>query len=76
MSAAAKKVYGTSLANVDFLHGWAESLLTLTNLFIVLGLRNGIRKEESKQETRVNETSMSVDNGSQADQKISEQTRS
>ncbi|XP_059662224.1 uncharacterized protein LOC132308222 [Cornus florida] len=40
----AKVQYGTSLANVDWLHGGAESLLTLTNLFIVLGLREALRK--------------------------------
>ncbi|KAJ0986203.1 hypothetical protein J5N97_004559 [Dioscorea zingiberensis] len=40
----AKLQYGTSLSNVDWLHGGAESLLTLTNLFIVLGLRNALRK--------------------------------
>ena len=44
----AKNVYGTTLANVDFLHGPAEFLLTLTNLFIVLGLRNGIREAEAE----------------------------
>jgi Protein of unknown function (DUF3593) len=30
-----KNVYGTTLANVDWLHGGAESLLTLANIFIV-----------------------------------------
>ena len=40
----AKVHYGTSLSNVDWLHGGAESFLTLTNLFIVLGLREGLRK--------------------------------
>ncbi|KAJ1689638.1 hypothetical protein LUZ63_013793 [Rhynchospora breviuscula] len=40
----AKLHYGTSLSNVDWLHGSAESLLTLTNLFIVLGLRKALRK--------------------------------
>lgn len=40
----AKVNYGTSLSNVDWLHGGAESLLTLTNLFIVLGLRQALRK--------------------------------
>lgn len=40
----AKVHYGTSLSNVDWLHGGAESLLTLTNLFIVLGLRKALRK--------------------------------
>lgn len=44
---AAKKLYGTALANVDWLHGGAESLLTITNLFIVLGLRDAIRKAEA-----------------------------
>jgi hypothetical protein len=32
---------------VDWLHGTAESLLTVTNLFIVLGLRDAIRKAEA-----------------------------
>jgi hypothetical protein len=36
---AAKTHYGTSLANVDWLHGSAESLLTVTNLLI--GERQG-----------------------------------
>jgi len=43
-----KQQYGTSLANVDVLHGSAESLLTLTNLFIVLGLRRGIKEAEEQ----------------------------
>ncbi|PNW80066.1 hypothetical protein CHLRE_08g376450v5 [Chlamydomonas reinhardtii] len=43
----AKTAYGTSLANVDWLHGAAESLLTVTNLFVVLGLRQGIREAEA-----------------------------
>lgn len=34
VAAAAKTHYGTSLANVDWLHGSAESLLTITNLLI------------------------------------------
>ena len=42
----AKVHYGTSLSNVDWLHGGAESLLTLTNLFIVLGLRDALRKDK------------------------------
>ncbi|KAJ9507636.1 hypothetical protein QJQ45_019188 [Haematococcus lacustris] len=43
----AKSHYGTSLANVDWLHGCAESLLTVTNLLIVLGFRQGIREAEA-----------------------------
>ncbi|CAI9094283.1 OLC1v1029995C1 [Oldenlandia corymbosa var. corymbosa] len=39
--------YGTSLSNVDWLHGSAESLLTLSNLFVVLGLREALRKLEN-----------------------------
>ncbi|CAK0785036.1 hypothetical protein CVIRNUC_008241 [Coccomyxa viridis] len=42
----AKVKYGTILANVDWLHGSAESFLTLTNLFIVFGVREGIRDAE------------------------------
>jgi hypothetical protein len=45
---AAKTHFGTSLANVDWLHGGAESLLTITNLLIVLGLRQGIKEAETK----------------------------
>eukprot|EP00850_Spirogloea_muscicola_P012226 SM000078S22085 [mRNA] locus=s78:339187:349053:+ [translate_table: standard] len=54
----AKLVYNTSLSNVDYLHGSAESLLTITNLLIVLGLRQGLREAadgspaEEKGETR------------------------
>lgn len=47
----AKVRYGTSLANVDWLHGSAESLLTLTNLFIVIGLREALRKLKNAKET-------------------------
>ncbi|MGQ9865669.1 MAG: DUF3593 domain-containing protein [Pseudanabaenaceae cyanobacterium] len=39
----AQRVYGTSLANVDFLHGAAESLLTLANVLVVLGLKRALR---------------------------------
>lgn len=42
--------YGTSLANVDWLHGGAEALLTLTNIFIVLGLRGALRKAGDAEE--------------------------
>ncbi|KAM7531389.1 hypothetical protein LguiB_034799 [Lonicera macranthoides] len=47
----AKVHYGTSLSNVDWLHGGAESLLTLTNLFIVLGLRDALRKANDPKES-------------------------
>ncbi len=38
----AKVAYGESLANVDWLHGSAESFLTLSNILIVLGFRQAI----------------------------------
>ncbi|OMO79734.1 hypothetical protein CCACVL1_13476 [Corchorus capsularis] len=47
----AKVKYGTSLSNVDWLHGGAESLLTLTNLFIVVGLRQALRRTEDAKES-------------------------
>ncbi|CAG9463770.1 unnamed protein product [Pedinophyceae sp. YPF-701] len=43
----AKTQYAASLANVDWLHGGAESMLTVTNLLIVIGLRRGIRKAKA-----------------------------
>ncbi|KAL8536317.1 hypothetical protein ACS0TY_011804 [Phlomoides rotata] len=46
----AKVHYGTSLSNVDWLHGGAESLLTLTNIFIVLGLRGALRQASAENE--------------------------
>lgn len=39
-----KVVYGESLANVDWLHGTAESFLTLSNILIVLGFRRAIAR--------------------------------
>ncbi|KAI4378044.1 hypothetical protein MLD38_015585 [Melastoma candidum] len=39
------------LSNVDWLHGGAESLLTLTNLFIVLGLRRALRRAKDEEES-------------------------
>ncbi|XP_062146138.1 uncharacterized protein LOC133854112 isoform X2 [Alnus glutinosa] len=44
VGATTKVHYGTSLSNVDWLHGGAESLLTLTNLFIVMGLREALKR--------------------------------
>jgi hypothetical protein len=57
ISIAAKIHYGTSLSNVDLLHGTAESLLTLTNLFIVLGLRGALRKLEKDTDEGISEAS-------------------
>ena len=38
----AKQVYGEQLANVDWLHGSAESFLTLSNILVVLGFRQAV----------------------------------
>ncbi|XP_057809979.1 uncharacterized protein LOC131024487 isoform X2 [Salvia miltiorrhiza] len=47
----AKVHYVKSLANVDWLHGGAESLLMFTNLFIVLGLRKALREAQHQSVT-------------------------
>lgn len=44
--------YGQTLANVDWLHGSAELLLTLSNILVVLGFRQAVieaKKPEQKQ---------------------------
>ncbi|KAL0408047.1 UNVERIFIED_CONTAM: hypothetical protein Sradi_1739100 [Sesamum radiatum] len=51
VGAATKVHYVTSLSNVDWLHGGAETLLMLTNLFIVLGLRAALRKAKDENST-------------------------
>lgn len=38
----ADRVYGAELANVDWLHGSAESFLTLSNILVVLGFRQAV----------------------------------
>lgn len=53
----AKVHYGTSLSNVDWLHGGAESLLTLSNLFVVLGLRKALREPVHSEENQSSEVS-------------------
>jgi len=40
----AQSHYGTSLANVDWLHGSAEVFLSLSNILVVLGFRQAIIK--------------------------------
>jgi len=44
----AETVYGTSLANVDFLHGGAESFLTLANILVVIGFRQAIKQRQQE----------------------------
>lgn len=43
---AAKLLYGVSLADSDWLHGSAESLLTLTNLVTVVAFRHALTAKE------------------------------
>ena len=43
----AKQVYGEELANIDWLHGSAESFLTLSNILVVLGFRQAALKYRS-----------------------------
>ena len=46
----AKDQYGTELANVDWLHGSAESFLTLSNVLVVLGFAGAIAKLKKEKE--------------------------
>jgi len=46
----AKQAYGAELANVDWLHGSAESFLSLSNILVVLGFRQAIKKLEAAQD--------------------------
>ncbi|MEL7143815.1 MAG: DUF3593 domain-containing protein, partial [Cyanobacteria bacterium J06573_11] len=43
----AKQAYGAELANVDWLHGSAESFLSLSNILVVLGFRQAVMKLQS-----------------------------
>ncbi|MEB3361132.1 MAG: DUF3593 domain-containing protein [Synechococcaceae cyanobacterium] len=40
--------FGRQLADVDGLHGGAESLLTLSNLLILLGFQQALRRESKR----------------------------
>lgn len=46
---AAKTLYGVSLADSDWLHGSAESLLTITNLVTVVAFRQALEAKEKNQ---------------------------
>ncbi len=43
----AKVVYHEALANIDWLHGGAESFLTLANILVVLGFYQAVRAKLS-----------------------------
>lgn len=40
-------LYGVSLADADWLHGAAESLLAITNVVVVIGFRNAMQREDA-----------------------------
>ncbi|MFN9190607.1 MAG: DUF3593 domain-containing protein, partial [Pseudanabaena sp.] len=42
----AQTKYHDILANVDWLHGSAESFLTITNILLVLGFKNALKSKE------------------------------
>jgi hypothetical protein len=44
----ARNIYGQELANVDWLHGAAESFLTLSNIVVVLGFAQAVQNTQSK----------------------------
>jgi hypothetical protein len=44
--------YADTLANVDWLHGSAESLLTLANILVVLGFREAVMACRRTQEQK------------------------
>lgn len=44
----AQLVYKEALANVDWLHGGAESLLTVSNVLIVLGFWQAVQDAKTK----------------------------
>ena len=44
----AQVAYHDQLANVDWLHGSAESFLTLSNILVVLGFRQAIVETQQK----------------------------
>ena len=46
----AKQAYGAELANVDWLHGSAESFLSLSSILVVLGFRQAIKQMKAAQD--------------------------
>lgn len=47
----AKQAYGAELANVDWLHGSAESFLSVSNILVVLGFRQAVVQLRSQRAT-------------------------
>ena len=46
----AQQVYGKSLSNVDWLHGTAESTLTLANVLVVMGFKSALDRSVQVQD--------------------------
>jgi hypothetical protein len=42
-----QKLFDSSLANVDWIHGSAESLLTISNIFIVIGFKDSMSRRNA-----------------------------
>ena len=55
----AKLQYGVSLADSDWLHGSAESLLTITNLVTVVAFRQALEAKEASVNTPMPQTALS-----------------
>ena len=55
----AQTAYGEELANVDWLHGGAEVFLTLSNILVVLGFRQGIMQLRLQAKSQPNSQSQS-----------------
>ncbi|KAL3909245.1 MAG: hypothetical protein SGILL_008161 [Bacillariaceae sp.] len=51
--AVARALFDSSLANVDWIHGSAESLLTISNILIVIGFQNAISGQNVSMRTGV-----------------------
>lgn len=60
----ARNDYGSSLSDVDWLHGSAESFLSVTNCIILIGFTAAIRAEEEAQRRKA---SAPVDRDEQGD---------
>ena len=59
----AGSVYGDSLADVDWLHGAAESLLAVTNCVVVFGFRDALRGEAASESKKNNLAKIAVSAG-------------
>ncbi len=47
----ARQAFGAELADVDWLHGSAELLLSISNILVVLGFRQAVLKRQQAEES-------------------------